>query len=251
MRKAALLSFFIYVSVTAFCQKPYLKTNQPASVKRWTLSFNDEFRKNATIDNNWMPQNSSPEHIKSSRWRENLIVRYGKLRIKNKSERRGGKDWTSGCMTCRVNNDYGYYECRMKISSAEGINNSFWMSAGRKPGLHAFEIDFFEIHYPNKIHYTVHDYGIDVSSKSKTLTETFNPDVDLSKSYHIYGVDWNENTIDFYFDGELKWSVVNTVCNHIGPMALATAVLSWAGNVTDDIDNTQMIVDYVRYWKAK
>ena len=236
------------VSVTAFCKKPYLKRGQPASSKNWVLFFNDEFRKNSTIDNKWISQNASPEHIQSSRWRENLSIRNGKLRIKNRSEKRGGKDWTTGCMTNQINTGYGYYECRMKISGAEGINNSFWLYTSRKPGYHTFEIDFFEIHYPNKIHYTLHDYGVDSSSKIQTIAESFSPDVDLSKSYHIYGVDWNEKTIDFYFDGALKWSVKNDMCKNIGTMVLSTAVLSWAGNRTGAIDNTMMLVDYVRYW---
>ena len=248
MKKTILLLFYIFVSLTAFCQKPYLKKGQPAAQKKWTLSYKDDFRKNSTIDKNWMPQNASPEHILSSRWRENLSVKYGKLRIKNMSERRGGKEWTSGNMICRTNNGYGYYECRVKIARAHGVNNSFWMSAGRKSGLHGFEIDFFEITYPNVIHYTVHDFGIEKNKETKSFSETFKPDADLSTAYHVYGVDWNENTIDFYFDGVLKWSVDNKVCNHIGPMEFGTAVLPWA-HISDEIDNSQMFVDYVRYWK--
>lgn len=249
MKKNLLLLIAILFSIPSFSQKPYVKKGEPASHKKWGLSFSDEFRNHSTIDLNWMPQNASPEHIESSRWRENLTIRFGKLRISNKNECKGGKQWTSGCITCRTNNGYGYYECRAKISKARGVNNSFWMSAARKPGLSAFEIDFFEIHYPNVIHYTVIDLGAEKTTNKISYTEIYRPDYDLSNAYHIYGVDWNENTIDFYFDGELIWSVKNTVCNHIGPISLATAVLSWAGEINDTINDTRMMVDYVRYWK--
>lgn len=249
MRKYLLILSTILISIHSFSQNPHVKKGQPASQKKWIISFSDEFRRKSTIDLNWIPQKASPEHIKSSRWRENLTTKMGKLRINNKRESKGGKEWTTGCMICRINNGYGYYECRAKISKASGVNNSFWMSAGRKPGMNAFEIDFFEIHYPNIIHYTVHDYGTEKNSKETKYTEKFCPEYDLSKAYHIYGIDWNEYTIDFYFDGELQWSVNNTVCNHIGPMSLGTAVIPWAGEITESIDNTRMMVDYVRYWK--
>lgn len=227
---------------------PCIKRGQQLSNLNWQLVYNEEFRGNKTIDQNWTPQNASPSHILSSRWRDNLSVRKGKLIISNRKEERGGKEWTSGSMRGR-NCSYGFYECRMKISKATGVNNSFWMSAAKKPGMNAFELDFCEVHYPNKINYTIHDYGGEKMEKNPTVTYVYKPDMDLSAAYHVYGCYWDKDTISFYFDGKLIWETPNLVCDHAGPFVLGTAILKWAGEVTEKIDGTNMKVDYVRVWQ--
>lgn len=244
-----IILYVIFFSLSTNAQKPYLKRNQPASKYKWFLSFSDDFRKESTIEKKWIAQNSSPGHILSSRWRENISIKNGKLLLKNKKEQRGGKEWTSGCITCKTNNGYGYYEARLRISGASGVNNSFWMSAGRAENKNSFEIDFIEVHYPDEIHYTVHDYGIESNSYHTSVTEVLKMGIDLSSKFHVYGVCWNEKTIDFYFDGRIKWSTNNNVCKHIGPMVFSTAILNRAGSISDNINNTMMVVDYVRYWK--
>lgn len=94
--------------------KPYIKG---PSNKSWGLIWHDEFSSNSAIDENWNAENASPGHILSSRWRDNLSVKSGKLIIKNRKENKGGKVWTSGSMTSKRKFKYGYFECRMRISS--------------------------------------------------------------------------------------------------------------------------------------
>lgn len=248
-----LLMWAFLQPITSFAQRgPYLKKGEKATGYKWELIYNDNFTSHSTIDRNWIAQNSAPDHIKSSRWRDNLTTRWGKLVISNRKETKGGKEWTSGSMHCSKNMCYGYYECRMRISKATGINNSFWMmSAGKKKGQHDFEIDFVEAHYPNIINMTIHDWGADGEKRLPSVSQEYKPDVDLSAGYHIYGCNWEEDEISFYFDGELVWKTENIVCDHAGPMVLGTAVLGWAGETTEAIDGTDMRVDYVRVWKKK
>lgn len=227
---------------------PCLDNNHKELQKQLKLIYNEEFRSNKTIDLNWKAQNASPGHILSSRWRENLCVRCGKLFIMNRKEDRGGKAWTSGRLS-RGSFSYGYFECRMRISKATGVNNSFWVSASRMPGKNAFEVDFCEVHYPNIIHFTVHDHGGEKSDRNPTATFVYKPDLDLSAGYHVYGCFWDTNTISFFFDGEMIWETPNLVCDHAGEIVLGSAVLKWAGEVTDRIDGTSMQVDYVRVWQ--
>lgn len=229
-------------------KRPYIRDGRTFNQNKWELVFSDEFRKETTIDKHWMPENMSPSGILSSRWRDNLHVKWGKLRIQNKKEKKGGREWTSGSMYSRPCYAYGFYECRMRISKASGVNNSFWITVGKKPEKHAFEIDFVEAHYPNVINMTIHDWGAEGKERLPSVSHTYKPDVDLSAGYHTYGCNWEEDKISFYFDGELIWETDNQFCDHAGPMVLGTAILGWAGKTTDAIDGTDMRVDYVRVW---
>lgn len=252
LRLLSMVVLLMILPIACFAQRgPYFKRGQNNDMEEWKLIYVDHFSFRSTIDENWIPQNEAPDQIMSSRWRENLTTRWGKLVISNRKESRCGKEWTSGSMYCSRVFGYGFYECRMRISKATGVNNSFWMQAGRKPGMHAFEIDFVEAHYPNKIYVTIHDWGAEGVERLSSISYLYEPDVDLSAEYHIYGCNWDEDKISFYFDGELIWETENTFCDHVGPIVLGTAVLGWAGQINDTIDGTDMRVDYVRVWEKK
>lgn len=219
----------------------------------WSLVWCDEFRNSRTIDDNWISENSAPSHIISSRWRENISTNWGKLNINNRKENRDDREWTSGSITCRQKFCYGYYECRMKISASSGINNSFWLYQwAPSDKYHAFEIDVVEAHYPNSVQTNIHDCGTKTDKYRKQHAEQFVPQhKDLYDDFHVYGMWWTPETISFYFDGKLIRTFYNTCCHQEANLVLGTAIMPWAGAVTDAIDGTAMIVDYVRVWQQK
>ena len=250
--KIIIILLSLLVSSNIYAQKrPYIKDKQALRFS-WDLVYSEEFRKNGTIDENWIPQNGAENSILSSRWRENLRIRYGKLILSNKKENRGGKEWTSANLISKRKFQYGYFECRMRISRASGINNSFWFScyeqSNDKP---AFEIDAVEGHYPNIVNCGIHNWGTLVNKNHSSIGEQYVSDVDLAKRYHIYGLYWDENELRFYFDGKLIWSHRNEYCFGYAHILLSTAVLGWAGEITEAIDGTDMRVDYVRVWTKK
>lgn len=233
-------------------QKPYIKNGEPGAEKRWRIVWKDNFINKKTIDENWIAENKAPSHIISSRWRENVCVRRGKLVLNNRREQREGKEWTTGSITCKRKFKYGYYECRLKLSDASGINNSFWLYNWSKTDeKHAFEIDILEGHYPNEINTTIHDRGSRKKSGTKSVTNIVKNEVGLTHKYHRYGLWWSEEILRFYFDGRLIWEVPNNYCHQEANLVLGTAVIKWAGAVTEAIDGTSMVVDYVRIWKEK
>ncbi|WP_139956284.1 family 16 glycosylhydrolase [Flavicella sediminum] len=69
--------------------------------------------------------------------------------------------------------------------------------------------------------------------------------------YHIYGMDWSETEIKFYFDTKLIRTIPNTLCNEALNIYLSLAILEHAGEVTDAIDGTSMKIDYVKYYTKK
>jgi beta-glucanase (GH16 family) len=383
----------------------------------WELKWQDEFDyPNRKLDKQWEAQNGPNTHILCSRWRENVEVKDGYLRLINKKENRGGQEWTSGSIWTKEQFQYGYYECRYRYAAAPATNNSFWlMTRGIEPKKgKKFEIDINEGHYPNKINTNIHnwsdffyvngkrmhptnsksyyfgvqpdvriqletpvvahrvrfrsnnashfnirefriygtssagypdifgsttknstpivsDYARDKGTTvrvSGTLSDDKqfnssnlidgNPEtrwvsqregekwiefefesertigcvdfingwyengswkglitdylveyhngkewlkmasfdlkngaVDFARDFHVYGLDWSEEELTFYFDGKEIRREKNEFCHSPSPVWLSLAIIAWAGNVTDAIDGTFMEVDYVRIFQRK
>jgi beta-glucanase (GH16 family) len=141
---------------------PAFKSLLPGGAARWELQWSDEFDgPDSELEVAWQSQNGPSGHILSSRWRENVVVTNGLLRLVNRKEKRGGQDWTSGNIWTRQMYQYGYFECRYRYAAAEGVNNSFWlMPTGTNKITRGkfFEIDVNEGHYPNKVANNIHNH---------------------------------------------------------------------------------------------
>lgn len=69
--------------------------------------------------------------------------------------------------------------------------------------------------------------------------------------YHVYGIDWSENEIKYYFDNKLIISQPNPSCRDELSIYLSLAILEHAGEITDAIDGTSMKIDWVKYYQKK
>lgn len=249
MKRILLTLFAIVLPICWACAQsgvaPYLKGK---ASNKWTLVWHDEFSDPSSIDKLWNAENASPGHILSSRWRSNLSVSHGKLKITNLKQNKGGKSWTSGSMSSKKAFRYGYFECRMKISKAEGINNSFWLYCTKPTSAngHKFEIDVIEGHYPDNVLSNIHNNGTKVKKANSQHSKPFKVKPNLYSSYHIFGLDWSQDSLKFYIDGMLVRSEKKTCCFDAAPVILGTAVMTWAGKVTNKNHGTNMLVDYVR-----
>ena len=219
----------------------------------WKLLWSDEFDyADSRLDEKWVSENASPGHILCSRWRENAVVTNGMLRLCNRKEKRGGKEWTSASVWTKARFKYGYFECRYRYAAATGTNNSFWFVTLPHGVDEGFEIDVNEGHYPSEINTNIHDYEKvffkDGKKRHQVNAKAFNlgRSVDLSKEFHVYGFLWTADELVFYFDGKEIRRVRNEVCHSECALLLSEAILKWAGPVGDAIDGTFMEVDYVR-----
>lgn len=221
---------------------------------KWQTEFADEFNYEAADGNDpyfstiWTSDNGPKPHILSGRYPENLKVTNGKLYVLNKKEQRNGQDWTSGSMTSNEDYFYGYYEASYKYAAATGLNQSFWiMSRGSyTQGNGTHEIDINEGHYPNSVNCGNHWYDENMQHQSSRFRPKY--DIDFSKDFHTFGLDWNEQTLDYYLDGEMIWSIPNTFAHQAAPIWFSLAVSQWAGDVTDAIDGTAAEVEYIRHF---
>ncbi|WP_458449407.1 glycoside hydrolase family 16 protein [Fibrobacter sp.] len=250
------MKFFIFTIFSAFCCLfaddflPVLDITEHSAKLQWRLVWHDEFDNALTIDSNWIAENRAPKHIISSRWRENISVDDGLAFLWNRKEKRGNKEWTSGSMTSKQSFKYGFFESRMKISAASGVNNSFWMFQWNKTkSTNAFEMDIVEAQYPNKIKTNIHNMGFVDRPMHRQDRMVYHASDDLFSRFHTYAVEWDETKISFFFDGKLIREKKNDECNQEAYLVVGAAVMKWAGEITDSIDGTSMIIDYVRVWE--
>jgi len=231
----------------------------------WQMIWSDDFDyQDPDLDKNWVAQNGPSGHILCSRWRENAIVENGLLFLKNKKENRGGQAWTSASIWTKKQFLYGYFECRYKYAAATGTNNSFWMmttgytpTAGKK-----FEIDINEGHYPAEVNTNLHNWT-DVTtdpvtgksthpSSSKSFNfEASNKGMNLANEFHTYALEWSRDSLIYSFDGKVIRRMKNDFCHSPAPVYLSEAIISWAGAVTDAIDGTSMVVDWVKIYQKE
>lgn len=221
----------------------------PPKAAAWKLMFSDEFNGTSLNTNVWISDASAPGHILSSRWPENVVVENGILRLLAKKEQRAGREWTTGSIwTRRFKQQYGYFECRMRIAAASGLNNAFWLMTQNKTTdpVH-FEIDITESHYPVRHMMNIHQWsGAHFANGRGWIAP-----VDLSADYHLYALEWNEKEIVWYFDGVEIRREPNVFCHDRATVYASLAVGSWAGEITDAIDGTSQDVDWIRIYQKK
>jgi beta-glucanase (GH16 family) len=146
---------------------------------------------------------------------------------------------------------FGFFEARMKIANATGINNAFWLVTED-----GFEIDIAEVHYPGTVRTTLHNHndyqpiqGDNNWSKGKSDSVGFNNKFsdDLSESYHDYGVLWTPKEIIFEVDGEpINVIVTNGAIKGGADIRFSTAVMDYAGKIPVHPENHDMTVDALR-----
>lgn len=196
----------------------------------------------------------------------NARIENGNLIIEAHQDSSYAKAYTSARLVTKGNASwqYGYIEIKAKLPSGLGTWPAIWMlpeenkyGGWPKSG----EIDIMEhVGYDQGIvHGTVHTeafnhmIGTQIGATKSVPT--------CSEEFHTYAIDWQEKKIDFYIDGELYHTFVNTEKNTAEwpfdiPFHLIMNIAvggNWGGSkgVAADIWPQRMEVDYVRVYKEK
>lgn len=222
----------------------------------WQLVFEETFD-GATIDETiWEIDNSVRVPNKLGRWRENVEVKDGHLRLLNKIERRDGCYYSSGNLWTRDAWQYGYFEASYRYARAVGVNNAFWgfSHATDNPRV---ELNPNEGWYPDIInaHFYIHHK---TDGKVSHLTNGVKDGTllglrtgeNLADDFHVYGMEWNERELIFYFDGKEIRRLPNVDAHRPIAVWFSTYIGDWAGGIPrQGVDGTFMEVDWVRVWQ--
>lgn len=108
-----------------------------------------------------------------------------------------GHAYTSGLINSgrSFGQTFGYFEMRAELPKGQGLWPAFWLVP--KDGTASHEIDVMEVlgQDPTKIHTTLHQFK---GGHRYVTGESRVPN--MAKGFHLFGVDWQRDTITWYFD---------------------------------------------------
>jgi beta-glucanase (GH16 family) len=185
----------------------------------------------------------------------NLNIVFRKETLPQKYVQLGFKDYTSAMVRTNERGFYGYYEARAKPMNCAG-SSAFWL-AWTGMADNATEIDIFEIGgktknaaFDRKYNMNAHLWATPQSTEHIDNGSVWISPWRLANDFHVYGFDWQPDTLRWYVDGVLVRESKN---NHFFfPMQIvfdSEAMWQWFGAVDDaDLPST-FRVDYVKMWQ--
>ncbi|MBJ7881533.1 family 16 glycosylhydrolase [Gelidibacter salicanalis] len=219
--------------------------SDPANLGNWTLNpeISDEFNASSIDEDKWYIvgkfENDKPFYIHPDKpnktvWKgrapsqfsgRNYRLENGKLILETRwepdfpfseeiktpvfGEALPYENITTACFIGRNEFTYGYIEIKSKAADAP-ISSAFW-AMGKK-----LEIDFFELYggssNPSKSHldsqlwWSIRDWEKPLTGKP-TYTEMKDVGFRVADDFHIWGIEWDENGVKYYIDGQLFSSV--------------------------------------------
>lgn len=198
--------------------------------------------------------------------KENARVENDVLKITALRKDEGDKQFTSARLFSKADWKYGKFEIRAKLPEGQGTWPAIWMmpggwsfNDGGWPGVG--EIDIMEhVGYDfGKVHGTVHTeaYNHSIGTQVGKAIAVEN----VSTEFHVYAIDWTEDEIIWYIDGEEFFRFENENKTYkewpfdkrfhlIMNIAIGG---NWGGTqgIDPNLKEATMEVDYVRVYQRK
>lgn len=245
-----------------------LPLSDQGNVGQWILDsrFCDDFD-GATLDaSRWHVNNATgteslgrkpalfkPDNAYLSNGHLNIVFR--KETLPQKYVRLGYEGYSSAMVRTIERSFYGYYEARAKPMDSAG-SSAFWLAW---TGLadNATEIDIFEIggktknaFFDRMYNMNAHVWATPHSTEHLSDGSNWISPWRLASDFHVYGFDWQPDTLRWYVDGVLVREAKNT--HWFFPMEIvfdSEAMWKWFGVVDDaDLPST-FSVDYLKVWR--
>eukprot|EP00347_Sterkiella_histriomuscorum_P000690 403374877 len=236
-------------------------TLQQATATKWVQIWNDEFD-GSQIDTskwghdqgNWGWGNNELENYTDRP--ENSYVQDGNLVIQANQENLGGSQYTSARMTTqgKFSTLYGKVEARAKLPHGQGIWAAFWLLGEKYEWPMNGSIDIMEFIGKDP----ENTYG-KLQGPNFNSNATYHLDGGFHSDFHVYGVEWQPEQLDFYVDGNIFHTVHKSEQKDFWPFSdhkffiiLDLAVGGdWPG-VPDQTTHfpQKFVIDYVRVYQA-
>lgn len=228
--------------------KNVLRKSTSNDKKRWVLNWNDEF--NTISTNKWtLLDDANGYGNRSQHYKpENISIVNGKLKISILKQKSGKFTYTSGALITKTKAHflYGKFEIRAMFPKGAGFIPAIWMLPSN--GRLFPEIDIAEIigQNPNELWNVVHDEKQEKHVREYNMTTT----VDLTKDYHVYGIEWTPSKIVYTLDGKVIFTGKKLIPQEAMYLYINAGVGGdWVGepNKYTRFPNA-MLIDYVRYY---
>ena len=198
---------------------PAVDYTSPTSYDGYNLVWSDEFNGTSVNTDNWTHEIGDGCNVNLCGWgnneleyyrSENTNVANGLLTITAKQENFGGRSYTSSRLKTEGKKffTYGRIDIRAKLPKGQGIWPALWMLGENISEVSwpaSGEIDIMEmvggtINREKTTHGTIHYANAagqrEYTGGSKTVTNGL-----LADAFHVYSIDWNTTSINWYLDG--------------------------------------------------
>jgi beta-glucanase (GH16 family) len=191
----------------------------------------------------------------------NLKVSDGQLHLTMRNEeppedlkKLGYRTYSCAAVQSKTTVLYGYFEVRAKAMKSAG-SSAFWFYNSQPDRW--TEIDVLEIGggapgFEKKLHMTLHVFHTPTEKKHWSVGGIWMSPTPLADDYHVYGLEWDEKEIQFFFDGVLVRKGPNTHWHQ--PLTLnfdSETMPDWFGLPKDSDLPSTFSVEYVRAWRKK
>ena len=265
-------------------QQSHLPASDSDNSEGWVLNteVSDEFNgKELDRDKWWVEGTDGKYHHWKGRAPSqfaghNAYVKDGKLVIRTQwepefkfaNETSGGKKYgdklpvTTAAVIGKKRFLNGYMEVRTKAANAS-MTSAFW-ALGYQSELDVYEQignpknkkgNIRETHFTPAIHDWRPGRYVAQFGQNKTFTMTHDTKMRVADGFHVYGCEWSDNYLKFYFNGKL----VHEVSRHeIGdgwvlsnPLAIwfDSEIFYWLGNPHKEELPAKYEIDYLRIWQ--
>ncbi len=233
------------------------------SKKEYTLVWKDDFRGSTLDTDNWSHELAEPGWVNNELQRytnENIEISGGNLKIIAKNE---NKEYTSARLITKGKQTftYGIVEIKAKIPEGTGTWPAIWMLGQNIDEIGwplCGELDIME-HVgkrPNYIHSTVHNQSGYGASPYGGVLQTKDP----FKRFHVYGMEWTKDYVDFFLDGKLVYHYQPEIKNeNTWPFDKPFYIIlniaiggNWGGPIVDEnLFPARMTIDWVKVYQKK
>lgn len=269
-RLTTLTAAMLYACAAAVLAQKPVKNN-------WQLVWSDEFNGNTLDATKWnvLIREQSKHNELQYYLPDEVYVENGSLRLRSRIRDYGGQHYTSGRLDTsgKFAPVYGRFEIRAKLPGGKGLWPAHWLypqsrdwameytmaeavAAGKErliPEARPWysEIDIMEFlgHEPSVLYGTYHYTTF--KGERKSTSGKWTGDVDYTKDFHLYALEWEPDSIRWYIDGKLLHATNTRIPHEPHFLILNTAVGGeWPGNP----DSTTVFpqyhdIDYVRVYQ--
>ena len=269
-----------------------LPSQPPTEYEGWELVWSDEFNHNGPVDSSsWsfehgFVRNSELQWYqdKNAYCKDGLLVIEGrKEKVKNPNYKPDSKSWkknreyaeyTSSCIKTKGKREflYGRFEIRARIPVSSGSWPAIWTLGNAQKWPSCGEVDIMEYYIKGgEPHILANAAWGDKKKKhapkwdsNKIPYSTFlKKDPEWANKFHVWRMDWDQEFIRIYLDGELMNEVPLTATvngasgDFINPfkqphyILLNLAMGANGGEVDENVLPLKYEVDYVRVYQKK
>jgi beta-glucanase (GH16 family) len=228
----------------------------------WFDEFNDNGSPNSSkwtydIGNNGWGNNEVQFYTDRT---QNAVIRDGILSITARKENYNGSNYTSARLKTQGKYffTYGKVEVRAKLPASAGTWPALWMLGANFPTVGwpaCGEIDIMEQKGWDKTRISSALHNDSSSGNTRNVREKSLPN--STSEFHVYGMNWTRDKIEFSVDGTVYYTYSPTDKNNANwPYDEAQFIImnvamggTLGGDIPSDYTESVMEIDYVRVYK--